>query len=148
MAYRLEVGEVWGRLRLDSISREPLTYTNHIGTYETDEEGPETYKLVCECGNAIEIERVKFPGKRRMRNCQKPDCMFADEFKPKAEKAEVRRTIGRPPLRTGIKTTLQIQIPVVLLERLDAHALKSQQSRTRVTVDLLDAALSLLTEGE
>lgn len=146
MAFRLQEGEVWGRLRLDSISREPLTYTNHIGTYETDEEGPETYKLVCECGNTVDIERVKFPGKRKMRNCQKPDCMFADEFKSKTEKAEVRRTIGRPS--TGLKVLIQVHMPLELVQRLDVQTQKTGQTRSKMILELLDAALSLLAEGE
>jgi hypothetical protein len=83
----------WGNLTLvGNAYYKPLIIKRSDGTeYIGDNQGgPRVMKLRCDCGFEWEQEVAKFPGRRRMRNCMRPQCQFT---KP-AEKPKPIRSHG------------------------------------------------------
>lgn len=55
----------WGHLTLIETYRIPFEKAPGV----MDTQGPVIWKLVCDCGKALEVPEVDFPGRRIMRDC-------------------------------------------------------------------------------
>jgi hypothetical protein len=68
----------WGYLRLLEERREPVMRQDLHGVeYDSGEEGPTLWDLLCACGHEFTIRKRDFPGKRRMRTCGRDECQYA-----------------------------------------------------------------------
>lgn len=83
------------------------------------------WRLLCDCGHEFVISEDDFPGRRRMKNCGRPQCEYAEILKPKPEPVadvERPRPPGRPKLALADRgMNMMIYLPLRLIEA--AHRL-------------------------
>jgi hypothetical protein len=51
-------------------------------TYVADAWGEVVWKFECACGHVWEILKSNFPGRRKMKYCGRPECVFRPNYKP------------------------------------------------------------------
>jgi len=74
----------WGHIELIEMVHKPLIMKTRTGEeYVADTHGgPLTMLLRCGCGHQWEIEAAKFPGRRHVRACGRPQCPYTPKPKP------------------------------------------------------------------
>lgn len=109
-----EIGSNWADVTIKDIFREPIMLPNFIeGPYHGGDYGPVTYRMLCACGHEWEVEKAKFPGRRRMKNCGRAECEYSQpkEEKPKRERAG-RPGSSDPSSIAAWYITLKVQVAV------------------------------------
>lgn len=68
----------WGNLTLLEEHRAPLVLTADGKSYVADTKwGPRLMWLRCDCGFEFTLKKTDFPGRRVMRDCNRPECPYA-----------------------------------------------------------------------
>ncbi len=66
---------IWAHMRVLRRFRAPIMMRDHEGKlYVADTQGPQMLALRCDCGHEWEIRQDEFPGRRKLKNCGRPQC--------------------------------------------------------------------------
>ena len=82
------ISQHWGNVTLLRSYHAPLYLPDpNGGMYLADTKGgPLMMELECDCGHRWEILQQTYPGRRKLRNCGRPECRFSHPKPPKLQK--------------------------------------------------------------
>lgn len=75
---QLQSDNFWAHIEVIRRYQAPIMLRDHEGNdYVADTAGPYVMVLRCACGHVWELRRDQFPGRRKLRNCGRPECPYA-----------------------------------------------------------------------
>jgi hypothetical protein len=113
--------------------------------YDTGDEGPATWVLLCDCGEQFEILKEDFPGRRKLRDCQgrNPECEFWKENQSAKVPKSRRAKLGRPPIKTEPSALVTVYLPLRLLESLGQLSAELGISRSSLVAEMLKVQMAV-----
>jgi len=138
----------WGNLKLVKEYCPPIMHKRLDGSeYDSGNFGPPMWLLRCDCGYEFSIFKEDFPGRRKLRDCQRPECPICQEQLHRSEeRTRPRRAeIGRP--RSPVfSIPVSTYIPLPVANEIDSLARKFKLSRSGLIAEMLKAQVLILRD--
>ena len=92
---QIKTPQRWGHVKFLRSYRTPLWINSPKGPYIGDTQGgPRVMELRCDCGHVFTIPVDDFPGRRKLKSCNRPECPHTARPEPPREpKAQAHWTL-------------------------------------------------------